>query len=76
MQMPSFSELLVILGIVALVFGTSRLRTLGGDLGSAIRSFKTAVKDGSDSDPAAAAPSAKVEPPREPARSENERGAG
>lgn len=29
--------------IVALVFGTKKLRTVGGDLGTAIRGFKEAV---------------------------------
>jgi len=34
-----------------LLFGTKRLRNLGGDMGSAIKGFKTALKDGgSDKD--------------------------
>jgi len=47
MSMPSITELLVILGIVALVFGTSRLRGIGSDLGAAIRGFRGAMKDDS-----------------------------
>jgi TatA/E family protein of Tat protein translocase len=47
MSMPSITELLVILGIVALVFGTSRLRGIGSDLGAAIRGFRSAMKDDS-----------------------------
>lgn len=43
------SELLVILVIVILVFGTKRLRSMGGDLGAAIKSFRSAVKEGEDS---------------------------
>ena len=34
-------QLLVILIIVLLIFGTKRLRNAGGDLGSAIRNFKS-----------------------------------
>jgi len=40
------SELLIILVIVVVLFGTKRLRNIGGDLGGAIKSFRTAVKDG------------------------------
>lgn len=45
--MGSFSiwHWLVILVIVLLLFGTKRLKNLGGDLGSAIKGFKNAVKD-------------------------------
>ena len=42
------SELLIILLIVALLFGTKKLRNLGGDLGSAVKSFRSAVKDSDD----------------------------
>lgn len=37
-------ELLVILAIVLLVFGPRRLKTLGSDLGNAIKGFRSAVK--------------------------------
>ena len=40
------TELLVVLAIVVLLFGTKKLRNMGGDLGSAIKSFKSAVKEG------------------------------
>lgn len=43
-------ELLIILVIVALLFGTAKLRNIGGDLGSALRSFRSALKDDSDDD--------------------------
>lgn len=36
---------LVVLVIVLLVFGTKKLRNLGGDLGTAIRNFKTSMKE-------------------------------
>lgn len=42
----SIWQLVIILGIVILLFGTKKLRNVGGDLGSAIKSFKKAVKDG------------------------------
>ncbi len=38
-------ELLIILLIVALLFGTKKLRNMGGDLGSALKSFRSAVKE-------------------------------
>jgi sec-independent protein translocase protein TatA len=37
---------LIVLAIVVLIFGTKKLRTLGGDLGSAIKNFKGAMKEG------------------------------
>lgn len=39
----SIWQLLIILLIVALLFGTKKLRNIGGDLGSAIKSFKSAM---------------------------------
>lgn len=44
------SELLIILLIVALLFGTKKLRNLGGDLGSAVKSFRSAVTDSDEKD--------------------------
>ena len=44
MNMPGPTELLILLVIVALLFGTKKLRGMGGDLGSAIKSFKSAVR--------------------------------
>lgn len=41
----SIWQLLIILVIVLLLFGTKRLRGLGGDLGGAIKGFKKAVAD-------------------------------
>ena len=48
----SMWQLLIILVIVVLIFGTKRLKTLGGDLGGAIKSFRGAMAepDGSDDD--------------------------
>ena len=42
----SIWQLLIVLGIVILLFGTKKLRNMGGDLGGAIKSFKKAVKEG------------------------------
>ena len=38
-------ELLIILAIVLLLFGPKRLKTLGSDLGGAIKGFKKGMKD-------------------------------
>jgi len=41
-------QLLILLAVVILIFGTKKLKNVGGDLGSAIKSFKSAVKTGDD----------------------------
>ncbi|MBB6519845.1 Sec-independent protein translocase subunit TatA [Pseudoteredinibacter isoporae] len=41
----SIWQLLIILVIVLLLFGTKRLKNLGGDLGGAIKGFKKAMSD-------------------------------
>jgi sec-independent protein translocase protein TatA len=46
----SIWQLLIILAIVLLLFGAKRLKNIGGDLGSAIKGFKNAVKDNADDD--------------------------
>jgi len=38
-------QLVIILVIVLLLFGAKRLRNIGGDLGSAVKGFKKAIKD-------------------------------
>ncbi len=42
------TELIIVLVIVLLLFGTSKLKSLGNDLGSAIKGFRTAVSDEDD----------------------------
>ncbi|NNC24448.1 twin-arginine translocase TatA/TatE family subunit [Salinisphaera sp. USBA-960] len=42
-------QLLILLAIVLAIFGTKKLRNIGGDLGSAMRDFRGAMRD-SDSD--------------------------
>ena len=41
-------QLLIILVIIMMVFGTKKLKNLGSDLGNAIKGFKTAIDDGKD----------------------------
>jgi sec-independent protein translocase protein TatA len=43
-----FRELLVILVIALIVFGSKKLKTVGQDLGAAVRGFKKAVNEGDD----------------------------
>lgn len=42
----SIWQLLIVLLIVLLLFGGKKLRSLGGDLGSAIKGFRSSVRDG------------------------------
>ncbi len=39
----SIWQLLIILAIVIMLFGTKRLRNMGGDLGAAIKGFKNSM---------------------------------
>lgn len=41
----SIWQLLIVLVIVALIFGTKKLRGIGGDLGGAVKGFKKAIDD-------------------------------
>ncbi len=45
--MGSFSiwHWLVVLAIILIIFGTKKLRNIGGDLGGAIKNFKQSMKD-------------------------------
>ena len=43
-----FRELLVILVIALVVFGSKKLKDVGTDLGAAVRGFKKAVNEGED----------------------------
>lgn len=45
-----FKELLIILAIALLIFGAKRLRTIGSDLGGAVKGFKKAMDEGEDND--------------------------
>jgi sec-independent protein translocase protein TatA len=44
--MLGMRELIIILLVVLVVFGTKKLRTIGSDLGGAVRGFKKAMSDG------------------------------
>lgn len=49
-----FKELVVILIIVLVLFGAKRLRSIGTDLGGAIKGFRNAVKEGEEGEDKAA----------------------
>jgi len=46
----SIWQLLIVLVIVALIFGTKKLRGVGGDLGGAVKGFKKALNDDAKKD--------------------------
>ena len=43
-----FRELLIVLVIALVLFGAKKLRTVGTDLGAAVRGFKKAVNEGDE----------------------------
>ncbi len=49
--MIGWRELLILLVIALIVFGAKRLRNIGGDLGSAVRSFKKGMNEPEDETP-------------------------
>lgn len=44
----SIWQLLIVLAIVVLIFGTKKLRNMGGDVGGAVKEFKQALNDKSE----------------------------
>ncbi len=44
----SIWQLLIVLGIVILIFGTKKLRNMGKDVGGAVKGFKSAMKENPD----------------------------
>ena len=42
----SIWQLLIVLAIIVLLFGTKKLKNVGGDLGGAVKGFKNAVNEG------------------------------
>ena len=42
----SIWQLLIVLVIIVLLFGTKKLRNIGGDLGGAIKSFRQSMREG------------------------------
>src|SRR5512138_154632 len=65
MHMPNITQLLIILVIVALIFGTKRLKEVGGDLGSAVKSFRKAMNQDNHEEEAAPKQIAREETPQE-----------
>ena len=47
-MIPGGYEWLVLLLVVVLVFGTKKLRNVGGDLGSAVKNFKKSMSEGEE----------------------------
>lgn len=47
----SIWQLLIILAIVVMLFGTRRLRGLGSDLGAAIKGFRSSLNDDTEANP-------------------------
>lgn len=47
----SIWQLLIILVIVILLFGTKKLRNIGGDLGGAIKNFRQSMREGETEKP-------------------------
>lgn len=43
---PSFWQILIVLLIVLLIFGTRRLRNIGSDVGGAVKGFRDAMREG------------------------------
>lgn len=64
-----FRELLIILVIVLIVFGAKKIKTIGADLGAAVRGFKKSMNDG-DADESVKQLKADAEFP-DPAKSPN-----
>ena len=44
----STTHLIIFLVIILVIFGTKKLRNIGGDLGGAVKGFKDGMKDGTD----------------------------
>ena len=42
-MIPGWQELLIILVIVAIIFGTKKIRSIGSELGGAVKGFKDSV---------------------------------
>ena len=56
---------LIVLVIVMLVFGTKKLRNVGGDLGGAVKGFKDGMKDATADKTAEPAPEAAPQAPQQ-----------
>ncbi len=56
------AELIIILVVVVLIFGGTRLAEVGGSLGKGVREFRKNIKDDDDSSEEQAAPAASAPP--------------
>ncbi len=52
----SMPQLLIVLAIILLLFGTKRLSSIGEDLGGALKGFRAAIKDDDETDNSANKP--------------------
>jgi sec-independent protein translocase protein TatA len=50
----SVTKLLIVLAIIVVIFGTKRLKNVGADLGGAIKSFRSSLREEEDKDKDAA----------------------
>jgi sec-independent protein translocase protein TatA len=69
----SITHLLILLVVVVLIFGTKKLRNIGGDIGGAVRDFKKGL-DGDDA-PKPTDPNASLRadpPPAGPTQTQNQ----
>ncbi|MEQ1484588.1 twin-arginine translocase TatA/TatE family subunit [Methyloglobulus sp.] len=48
----SVTKLLIVLAIIIVIFGTKRLKNVGGDLGGAIKNFRNAMREEEEKDAA------------------------
>ncbi|SEI51566.1 sec-independent protein translocase protein TatA [Allopseudospirillum japonicum] len=58
----SIWQLLIVLGIIILIFGTKKLRNVGSDLGGAVRGFKEAMNKEKSAEENESADQAKATP--------------
>ncbi len=65
----SIWQLLIILVIVMLLFGTKRLQNIGSDLGSAIKGFRSSMRDAEDEE--GAKPADRIAPKTESGQTVN-----
>jgi sec-independent protein translocase protein TatA len=64
---------LIVLVVVALIFGTKRLRNVGEDIGSAIKGFRKGMQDGDAQAQLKADPPPSVQPQPQPGETKSER---
>jgi sec-independent protein translocase protein TatA len=60
----SIWQLLIVLVIIILLFGTKKLRNIGADLGAGIKNFRSSVKEGEDETDATTTSESNEPPPR------------